>query len=46
VKYLLILMLSGCSASVATSNPACIIMCQNSGDITTNKEKRNDISIP
>ncbi len=33
---LLVLVLAGCSASVATSNPACILMCQNSGDVSTN----------
>ena len=39
VKYfliLLVLVLAGCSASVATNNPACILMCQNSGDVSTN----------
>lgn len=39
-------LLAGCSASVATSNPACIFMCQNSGDISTTKEKSNEVSIP
>jgi len=44
MRYLFLVLLAGCSTTVATSNPACIFMCQNTGAISTEKEKSNQVN--